>query len=408
MRYEDMEYENYGNVLGYIISDSGALTRTEIARKLGLSKATVTQVINRFIAYGLVHEGEKITKAGKGRPGNLLYMDRNMWFVLAASLSENTWQFAIADLTGSIVSTYELPVSPMVPEVFMSRLIEGLKHMIGLCPGKLLPGVGIGVPGVVDQEKGDIVFAYDYGWNSRVNISGRIRQELHMESFVRNRNHLAGIAEYKYANPEKEQSMIYIGIGSGIRAAIFSAGHIIRGADGRAGRISHIQIDPDGKLCSCGKRGCLFTIANEHALLEDVSHLIASTDIPSVLREHAEGVQIREVMALAEEGDELALEAVHHVASAMTKAIRILSVVLNPRKIVLGGSVGDSEALVRFITQELRESAGLQDIYPEVCRCSIKPYGSVLGAVSLVIDNSFSLVYDDFISFVKQQPSSLR
>ncbi len=408
MRYEDMEYENYGNVLGYIISDSGALTRTEIARKLGLSKATVTQVINRFIAYGLVHEGEKITKAGKGRPGNLLYMDRNMWFVLAASLSENTWQFAIADLTGSIVSTYELPVSPMVPEVFMSRLIEGLKHMIGLCPGKLLPGVGIGVPGVVDQEKGDIVFAYDYGWNSRVNISGRIRQELHMESFVRNRNHLAGIAEYKYANPEKEQSMIYIGIGSGIRAAIFSAGHIIRGADGRAGRISHIQIDPDGKLCSCGKRGCLFTIANEHALLEDVSHLIASTDTPSVLREHAEGVQVRDVMALAEEGDELALEAVHHVASAMTKAIRILSVVLNPRKIVLGGSVGDSEALVRFITQELRESAGLQDIYPEVSRCSIKPYGSVLGAVSLVIDNSFSLVYDDFISFVKQQPSSLR
>ena len=403
MRYEDMEYENYGNVLGYIISDSGALTRTEIARKLGLSKATVTQVINRFIAYGLVHEGEKITKAGKGRPGNLLYMDRNMWFVLAASLSENTWQFAIADLTGSIVSTYELPVSPMVPEVFMSRLIEGLKHMIGLCPGKLLPGVGIGVPGVVDQEKGDIVFAYDYGWNSRLNISGRIRDELGLETFVMNRNDLAGIAEYKYANPEHEQSMIYIGIGQGIRAAIFSDGHIIRGADGRAGRISHIQIDPEGKLCSCGKRGCLFTIANEHALLEDVNEMLASEDIPSALRSCAGSLSAEEVMSNAEKGDSIALKAVRHVASAITKAIMILSVVLNPRKVVLGGPIGDSDALVSFVSDELASCAGQRDIYPAVLRCSIKPYGSALGAVGLVIDNAFHLIHEDFIAFAKQQ-----
>ena len=229
-----------------------------------------------------------------------------------------------------------------------------------------------------------------------------------METFVRNRNHLAGIAEYKYANPGKEQSMIYIGIGTGIRAAIFSSGNILQGADGRAGRISHIQIDPDGKLCSCGKRGCLFTIANEQALLDDAMDMLSSTDMPSVLRDFPHGIQAKDVMKSAENGDALALEAVHHVASALTKAIQILSVVLNPRKIVLGGPIGDSDAIVGFISEELKESAGLQDIYPEVCRCSIKPYGSALGAVSLVIDNSFSLIYDDFIAFVKQQSSSLR
>lgn len=403
MRYEDMEYENCENVLRYIISDSGNPTRAEIAKRLGLSKATVTQIINRFIAYGLVHEGQRLARQGKGRPGNPLSVNKDMWFALGASLADNTWQFVISDMTGGIVDSYEIPVSPMTQENFIDTLVRGLRHMMEKCPGRFLPGVGVGAPGVVDETQGDIVFAYDYGWNSRLNISGRIRDELGLETFVMNRNDLAGIAEYKYANPEHEQSMIYIGIGQGIRAAIFSDGHIIRGADGRAGRISHIQIDPEGKLCSCGKRGCLFTIANEHALLEDVNEMLASEDIPSALRSCAGSLSAEEVMSNAEKGDSIALKAVRHVASAITKAIMILSVVLNPRKVVLGGPIGDSDALVSFVSDELASCAGQRDIYPAVLRCSIKPYGSALGAVGLVIDNAFHLIHEDFIAFAKQQ-----
>ena len=403
MRYEDMEYENCENVLRYIISDSGNPTRAEIAKRLGLSKATVTQIINRFIAYGLVHEGQRLARQGKGRPGNPLSVNKDMWFALGASLADNTWQFVISDMTGGIVDSYEIPVSPMTQENFIDTLVRGLRHMMEKCPGRFLPGVGVGAPGVVDEAQGDIVFAYDYGWNSRLNISGRIRDELGLETFVMNRNDLAGIAEYKYANPEHEQSMIYIGIGQGIRAAIFSDGHIIRGADGRAGRISHIQIDPDGKLCSCGKRGCLFTIANEHALLEDVNEMLAHEDIPSSLRACTGSLSAEEVMSDAENGDRIALKAVRNVASAITKAIMILSVVLNPRKVVLGGPIGDSDALVGFVSDELASRAGQRDIYPAVLRCSIKPYGSALGAVGLVIDHAFHLIHEDFIAFAKQQ-----
>ena len=403
MRYEDMEYENCENVLRYIISDSGNPTRAEIAKRLGLSKATVTQIVNRFIAYGLVHEGQRLARQGKGRPGNPLSVNKDMWFALGASLADNTWQFVIADMTGSIVDSYEIPVSHMTQENFIDTLVCGLRHMMEKCPGRFLPGVGVGAPGVVDEAQGDIVFAYDYGWDSRLNISGRIRDELGLETFVMNRNDLAGIAEYKYANPEHEQSMIYIGIGQGIRAAIFSDGHIIRGADGRAGRISHIQIDPDGKLCSCGKRGCLFTIANEHALLEDVNEMLAREDIPSSLRACIGSLSAEEVMSDAEKGDYIAIKAVRNVASAITKAIMILSVVLNPRKVVLGGPIGDSDALVGFVSDELASRAGQRDIYPAVLRCSIKPYGSALGAVGLVIDHAFHLIHEDFIAFAKQQ-----
>ena len=210
MRYEDMEYENCENVLRYIISDSGNPTRAEIAKRLGLSKATVTQIVNRFIAYGLVHEGQRLARQGKGRPGNPLSVNKDMWFALGASLADNTWQFVISDMTGGIVDSYEIPVSPMTQENFIDTLVRGLRHMMEKCPGRFLPGVGVGAPGVVDEAQGDIVFAYDYGWNSRLNISGRIRDELGLETFVMNRNDLAGIAEYKYANPEHEQSMIYM------------------------------------------------------------------------------------------------------------------------------------------------------------------------------------------------------
>ena len=99
----------------------------------------------------------------------------------------------------------------------------------------------------------------------------------------------------------------------------------------------------------------------------------------------------------------IACEAVKHMALAISKAIRMVSVVLNPRLIVLGGPVGDSEVLVSVISDDLKENTGYQDILPEVRRCSIKPYGSARGAVSLVIDNALSLIHEDFINSVKQQ-----
>ncbi len=403
MRYEDMEFENYDNVLHYIINEPGNPTRAEIAKDLGLSKATVTQIISRFMAYGLISEGKLTEHQGKGRPGNPISIRKDVWFVLGASLSDTTWQFVISDLTGEIVQTYELPVPLMTPEYFLNTLVEGLRHMIGICPGKFIPGVGIGVPGVVDEEHGDIVFAYDYGWTHRVNIAERVMAEFGLPVFVMNRNNLAGIAEYRYANPDREQSMIYIGIGSGIRATIFSDGHVIRGADGRAGRISHVQVDPEGRLCSCGKRGCLFTVANETVLLEDVRNMLDNSDIPSALREDPSRCTVPDVILLAEQGDMIACEAVKHMALAISKAIRMVSVVLNPRLIVLGGPVGDSEVLVSVISDDLKENTGYQDILPEVRRCSIKPYGSARGAVSLVIDNALSLIHEDFINSVKQQ-----
>lgn len=403
MRYEDMEFENYDNVLHYIINEPGNPTRAEIAKDLGLSKATVTQIISRFMAYGLISEGKLTEHQGKGRPGNPISIRKDVWFVLGASLSDTTWQFIISDLTGEIVQTYELPVPLMTPEHFLNTLVEGLRHMIGICPGRFIPGVGLGVPGVVDEEHGDIVFAYDYGWTHRVNIAERVMAEFGLPVFVMNRNNLAGIAEYRYANPDREQSMIYIGIGSGIRATIFSDGQIIRGADGRAGRISHVQVDPEGRLCSCGKRGCLFTVANETVLLEDVRNMLDNSDMPSALREDPSRCTVADVILLAEQSDMIACEAVKHMALAISKAIRMVSVVLNPRLIVLGGPVGDSEVLVSVISDDLKENTGYQDILPEVRRCSIKPYGAARGAVSLVIDNALSLIHEDFINSVKQQ-----
>ena len=134
-----------------------------------------------------------------------------------------------------------------------------------------------------------------------------------------------------------------------------------------------------------------------------VDLMLAYEDISSALRSCAGSLSAEEVMSNAEKGDSIALKAVRHVASAITKAIMILSVVLNPRKVVLGGPIGDSDALVGFVSDELASCAGQRDIYPAVLRCSIKPYGSALGAVGLVIDNAFHLIHEDFIAFAKQQ-----
>ena len=101
MRYEDMEYENCENVLRYIISDSGNPTRAEIAKRLGLSKATVTQIINRFIAYGLVHEGQRLARQGKGRPGNPLSVNKDMEMELSGDMLHKV-RYKDSELVGTV------------------------------------------------------------------------------------------------------------------------------------------------------------------------------------------------------------------------------------------------------------------------------------------------------------------
>ncbi len=365
MRYEDMEFENLRNVYQCIADLPGGLSRAGVAKNLSLSRTAVSLIVSSLISARLVSEGTNPIDTGRGRPGLPLLIDDSYWRVVGAALDVGKWQFVICDLSGNIVRSFEHLADVSSPSLMEDALIDGIKRIQAEYGDVLIPGIGIGVPGIVDTTKGDLLFAFDQSWLDSFNISERVRKETGMKAYVMNRHTLEGVSEFRYANPEKIRDMIYIGVGSGIRSAIFSDGKLMQGAHFSAGRISHLQVNPNGRQCSCGRYGCLITEANSFALHDYVIELLSAGDEASVLRGHEGELTTSMIIQAADSGDAVAAAAVRRVATALAKVICMVADVVDPRKVVIGGPVGTSDSLVGFV------NASLDDYYSK----SVLPFG---------------------------------
>ncbi len=398
MRYEDMEYENYCNVLRAIEYDLENPSRAEVAKFLGLSRTAVSLISNNLIAAGLVSETKKTGAAVRGRPGSPLCINNSRWKLLGASLHVSTWQFVICNLGGEILDTLSMDVDPLTPDTLIDVLIAGAEKMVGKHASEIIPGIGIGVPGVVDSSNGRIIFASDQKWFSPIDIERRVEEALKIKAYVMNRYTLSGLAEYKYANPDKEKNMIYIGVGSGIRSAIFARGELLQGANFGAGRISHIQVNPTGNRCSCGRIGCLITEANEAAIVRKaLCNLDAMTE-PSALRDMpSDRITAYDVLRAAKEGDRAAVASIESAAAALAKVILMLLDVIDPGRIVIGGPVGESDLIVDAVNRCL-EASEKGDVTPltsiSVERAKIMELSSSEGAAALVSMHKLELLRD--------------
>ena len=396
MRYEDMEYLNYKNILDSI-EELNDPTRAIIAKELGLSRTTVSNVVNSLIENGIAEETET-AKALRGRPGLKLKFTENKWFALGAAFSSDAWSYVLVGLDGTIVDKYTTPsVTNFTPEGLLSTLIAGLRFMLSRASGKILPAIGLGLPGIVDSEKGCILRANDLGWHQTINVSEIVERELGYKVYCINRYTTSGVAEYRYANAEIEKNMIYIGIGSGIRSAIFVNGTLLTGTSYTAGRIAHLVIDPNGPLCDCGKHGCLLSLANDKALRHNALEIrkidIYSKSILATLPEEA--ITSSSISELADDGDECARAVMDSIIQPLAKGLSILADIINPRKIVIGGPIGYN---CNYLVQEIKkayESLASNEPHQEIQieQGKLKDTGAALGAATLVLQNKAELFY---------------
>lgn len=397
MRYEDMEYENFKNILG-AMDELGSPSRAMIAKHLSLSRTTVSNMTAVMIEKNILEEGKtKLNEASRGRPGSPLSYCNDTWFALGAAFYSASWNFVICNLSGRMVEEYTLPLEEVTPKELVSKLLQGIEYMLQRVPGKLIPGIGIGAPGVVDSENGAILWAYDLNWHHSTDIKRAVKARFGLEAYCLNRYTLAGLAEFKYANPEGERNMVYVGLGSGIRSAIFVNGKLMEGASYSAGRLGHIPLDPHGPLCECGKRGCLLALANEKALSHHAKAFLTLPEYRDSSLHRIPSYTVADIIAQADAGDPCSVKAMDMIVEPIITAISILVDIINPKKIVLGGPIGYSSS---YLAQRVREAVNriaAETPYRVMTieQGKLKDNGSALGAAALVLDKKCDLLYTE-------------
>jgi predicted NBD/HSP70 family sugar kinase len=409
------EIKTTANVLACIEDSLNCITRADIAKHLDLSRTTVSTAIASLIQLGLVQEETAIPEEtailGRGRRGIPLKLRTDEWYAVGASFHTSTWLFVMTDLTSNVVYKHSLKLPDLTADMFLLVLIKGLRHIIKKCPGRLLPLLGIGVPGLVDDRRGVILQAEDLNWHN-IAIGETVLRQIGLPTIVLNRHRACALAEANFSFHKKSGTLIYLGIDTGIVAAVIINGRLLTGANHCAGEIGHTIVDPNGTVCQCGKCGCLQAMASLGALnrfINKAYHTGATPQKEDVFLSYLQkGLIIpgEVIMGAARSHHPVALEALREISKYLGLAIGNLVNLLNPQTIILGGSLVFSrgELLTELVKEETVKYAmtypfGVVRIIPS--RLGI--YSGPIGAASLALERKLELSLTKPSSPVKQE-----
>ncbi|MEU9031815.1 ROK family transcriptional regulator [Streptomyces sp. NPDC048383] len=354
---------------------AGSLTQAEIARATGLSAATVSNIVRELKEAGTV---EVIDTSAGGRRARSVSLSGDAGIVIGVDFGHTHLRVAVGNLAHQVLAEESEPLDVDASwvegfdraEALVGRLIEG----VGVGRDKVI-GVGLGVPGPIDVESGTLgSTAILPGW-AGINPRQELSQRLGVPVYVDNDANLGALGESVWGSGRGVKDLAYIKVASGVGAGLVINGQIYRGPGGTAGEIGHITLDESGPVCRCGNRGCLETFAAARYVL------------PLLESSHGPDLTMERVVELARAGDPGCRRVVTDVGRHIGSGVASLCNLLNPSRVVLGGSLAEAGELV---LTPIRESVGRYAI-PSAARQlsvltgSLGGRAEVLGALALVL-----------------------
>lgn len=243
---------------------TGPASRAALARTLDVSPALMTQLTKELLAEGLLVELEQAPSSG-GRPARLLGLAASAGRAVGVKVTADHVAFVEVGIDGRVLRSASEPFDAL-SSTYLTDLVARIRHFIAGGSSAPLLGVGVGVPGSVDNPGSGVVTAPTLQW-SVVPLGDSLRQALDLPVIVENNVNALTVAERLYGKGRGENHFLVVTIGTGVGAGIVVDGAVLRAATGGAGELGHTPVSDDGPLCHCGNSGCLEAHISEEALI---------------------------------------------------------------------------------------------------------------------------------------------
>jgi len=283
---DQMRQHNRSLVLTALFHD-GAMSRADLARTTGLTRVTISALVGDLVTAGLVREQGAREASGPGKPAVVVDLDRTGLTIIGVDLSgSHEIRGAVLDLSGTVLHRENVrrPADGDACETLaiLERLIDGLRES---ATGRVL-GVGVGTPGIV-SDTGVVVASPDIGWHD-LPLQENLRERTGLPVYVANDADVATLAERTLGGAG--ENFMLLKIDRGVGGGVVVRGELARGSRYAAGEVGHVTVGTDaGRLCACGRRGCLETWASVRTIETRISEGEPSE---RVLREAGERVSI--------------------------------------------------------------------------------------------------------------------
>ncbi len=273
--------------------------------------------------------------------------------VVGVDISSNRTTLAIVNIRGKIIAESSFDTSKYTDvNNYVARLTEEIITLVEANGGyETIRSVGISAPSA-SFTSGCIINAPNLPWKGVIPLAAMLRDQLGLAVALGNDAHVAALGEHAFGSAHGMRDFIIITLGGGVGSCFFSEGHEHQGFEGLAGEIGHTCIIDNGRLCGCGKKGCLEAYTNARGIVITAQELMAESDEPSLMRslEELSPLTIKEC---CDKGDKMAIEVYRRTGYILGIGLANYASVVNPQAIILTGGISYAG---KWLLEPLHES----------------------------------------------------
>jgi predicted NBD/HSP70 family sugar kinase len=382
-----MRQFNSAVVVRRLWHDIDGLSRADLARILGLSRSTVSAIVEELLARGVVVESHLAESTGGRRPIVLRFHDEHR-HVVGLDMGASHITTVRTDLRGRVLARDHVDFDVQGdPHGALSAIDEAASRVLAV-DGPPLLGVGVGVPCPVDAASISPLSPRIMPAWVGVRLPEWLSARFGTRIFLDNDANVGALAEAWWGAGRGVSHFAYLKVGTGVGAGFVIDGAVYRGTSGIAGEIGHASVNPVGRQCRCGLSGCLEAEIGSPAILDKVREALASGAASSLVDD--EHLDLRAVLRGVADGDPVALAVVEGAGEHLGVAIANLLNLLNPGRIVLGGRLTQAgEHLLAPLRRTVQRRALSTSIeHAEIALGRLAEDHVAIGAATLVLQHA--------------------
>jgi predicted NBD/HSP70 family sugar kinase len=386
-----MQRANRAMVLELVRNDP-ALSRAAIVRRTGLSPATVSGIIDHLLREGFIREeGAEVTGLVGRRPLRLAF-NSDARYALGIDVDVDAVSAALVDLGGRPGKVYRATVPAGTSPTQVLDLAAAIaRQAIQDAPAKMVLGVGMAIPGMVQWPQGINLFSPNYGWRN-VPVRALMEERLGRPVLADNEVRAVALAEHRFGVARQARTVVFLDVGMGVGGAVILDGSLYRGVHGAAGEMGHNTVEPNGPLCGCGNRGCLEVFCSVRGLVARVVDALALGRSSVLADVPTQELTVAHLARAAAAGDDLARELLARAATFLGLAVANAVDNWDPELVVLSGPVirEGADLFEQLLAEEQRTVLETGRVGVRVTRAVLDEHAKIIGAATLVIAESLA------------------
>lgn len=327
-----------------ILTHSGGMTQIEIAQATNLSPATVSNIVRELSDENRV-DTQSVSR--NNRRATYVTLAQGNGMVVGVSIDRLDLDIVLGDSAGNVVAQQHLPLPfHHTPDVSVTRAVEVIGNMLEAADGDAsdLRQMVVAIPAPIGADGRIAVPEVLPHWDA-VDIADRIEKVFGIRPRVENDANMAAVAQVVTGDLLADADIVYVHADYEIGGAFFLNGDLYTGVDGLAGEFGHIQVDPRGEVCRCGRRGCLNTV-------------VSADRLNDLLRASRGDMTLRDIVNAAVDGDAGCYTLIDDMAEAVAMAVEPVISSFAPRAVVLGGRfVRKGTPFVESFSRTLRKTS---------------------------------------------------